>query len=404
MKYKRGFFNIENVDIKNISKKVGTPSYIYSYKMIKNNINNFKKNFKLINPLICFSVKSNANTKILNIMGKSGLGADVVSGGELVKALKAGISPKKIVFSGIGKTPLELEMAIKKKILLINVESDSEIVEIEKIAKNLKLKIKIGIRLNPDTDAKTLSKISTGKKENKFGINKKLFLKIIKKYKNSKFVNICCVSVHIGSQILSNAPYEKMLKVTKRLIRQSNHKFEYIDLGGGMGIQYDIKDKKFNYRKYCNSIIKIFDCNKTKIIFEPGRSIIGNAGVLISKVIYLKETKNKNFVVMDAAMNDFMRPALYGAKHRIIPYIKGIKNLVKKHEFVGPICETSDKFLSSSKFKKLKQKEILIILDTGAYGMTLASNYNLRPLPAEVLVNGNKFKIIKNRQKLSDII
>ena len=404
MKYKRGFFNIENVDIKNISKKVGTPSYIYSYKMIKNNINNFKKNFKLINPLICFSVKSNANTKILNIMGKSGLGADVVSGGELIKALKAGINPKKIVFSGIGKTPHELEMAVKKKILLINVESDNEIVEIEKIAKNLKVKIKIGIRLNPDTDAKTLSKISTGKKENKFGINKKLFLKIIKKYKNSKFVNICCVSVHIGSQILSNAPYEKMLKVTKKLIRQSNHKFEYIDLGGGMGIQYDIKDKKFNYRKYCNSIIKIFDCNKTKIIFEPGRSIIGNTGILISKVIYIKQNETKDFIILDTGMNDLMRPALYGAKHKILPIVKTKTKSKKIYEFVGPICESTDKFKSIKNFQKLNEKDFVVICDVGAYGMSLSSNYNVRPYPIEILVKGSKIQIIKKRQKYKDII
>jgi len=404
MKYKKRHFYIENVSAKIIAKKFGTPSYVYSYDKIKNNINNFKKNFKTINPLICFSVKSNCNLKILNLINKFGLGADVVSKGELIIALKAKIKPEKIVFSGVGKTIDELKFAVSKKILLINAESENEIVEIEKIAKKNKKKINIGIRLNPDTDAKTLKKISTGKKENKFGLTEKKFLELLKKYKSSKFINIICLSVHIGSQITSHIPYKNMLNVVKKIIQQSKYNFKYIDLGGGMGIQYGNSLNNLNYSKY-NKLIKSFLKKiNTKIIFEPGRSIVGNAGYLISKITYIKQTSSKNFVILDSAMNDLLRPALYGAKHRIIPSKLSRKKISKKHEFVGPICETTDKFLTVTDYQKLNQGDIIIICDVGAYGMVLSSNYNLRPKPVEILINKASTKIITKRQKLNNII
>ena len=404
MKYKKRHFYIENVSAEKIAKQFGTPSYVYSYDRIKNNINNFKKKFKTINPLICFSVKSNSNLKILNLINKFGLGADVVSKGELTIALKAKIKPEKIVFSGVGKTIDELKFAISKKILLINAESENEITEIEKIAKKNKKKINIGIRLNPDTDAKTLKKISTGQKENKFGLTTKKFLEILNKYKNSKFINIICLSVHIGSQITSHVPYKNMLNVIKKIIQKSKYKFKYIDLGGGMGIQYESNSKNLDYSKY-NNLIKFFlKKNSSKIIFEPGRSIVGNAGYLISKITYIKQTNSKNFVILDSAMNDLIRPALYGAKHKIVPSKLNRKKISKRHEFVGPICETTDKFLTVTNYQKIYQGDTIIICDVGAYGMVLSSNYNLRPKPAEILVNKNSAKIITRRQKLNDII
>ena len=404
MKYKKSHFYIENVRTKNIAEKFGTPSYVYSYNKIKDNINNFKKKFKNINPLICFSVKSNSNLSILKLINKFGLGADVVSKGELMVALKAKIKPKKIVFSGVGKTVDELKFAINKNILLINAESENEINEIEKIAKKNNKKINIGLRLNPDTDAKTLKNISTGKKENKFGLNGKKFLELLIKYKNSKFINIICLSVHIGSQITSHIPYKNMLNAVNQIIQKSRYEFEYIDLGGGMGIQYEKKLNKLNYSKYCNLIRTFLNKNKSKIIFEPGRSIVGNAGYLISKVTYIKETNSKNFVILDSAMNDLIRPALYGAKHRILPSKFNGRKVSKKHEFVGPICETTDKFLTLSKYQKLNQNDIIIICDVGAYGMVLSSNYNLRPKPIEILINKSSAKIITKRQKLNNII
>ena len=404
MKYINKNLTIEKVKVVDIAKKFGTPTYCYSQKQLKENISNFKKSFRSFSPLICFAIKSNTNVKLISEIKKLGLGADVVSMGELMMALKAGIDPKKIVFSGVGKTSAEISFAINKNILLINAESESEINEIEKIAKSKKKIVNIGIRLNPNTDAKTLKQISTGKKENKFGVDEKKFLNLVNYSKLSKNINLKCLSVHIGSQILDHKPYEKMLKVLDKTIKKSNHKFEFIDLGGGMGITYEKNNKKLNYRKYNTAIKKFLKNHKSKIIFEPGRSIIGNVGSLISKIIYIKENNKKDFIILDAAMNDFMRPALYGAKHRTLPAIK--KNLISKkvYEFVGPICESTDKFITLKKFQKLKEKEIVVMCDVGAYGMSLSSNYNVRPKPAEVLIKSSKINVIKRRQKLQDII
>jgi len=404
MKYINKSFSIEKVKAQNLAKKFNTPIYCYSYKLLKENISNFKKNFKSFSPLVCFAVKANTNVNLIREIRKLGLGADVVSIGELMKALKAGMNPKKIVFSGVGKTSNEISYAIDKKILLINAESKSEIIEIEKIAKSKKKIINIGIRLNPNTDAKTLTQISTGKKENKFGVDKKTFFELVKYSKNSKNVQLKCLSVHIGSQIVDHVPYEKMLRVVDRIIKKANYKFEFIDLGGGMGIPYENNNKKLNYKKYNIAIKKILKTHKSKIIFEPGRSIVGNIGVLISKVIYIKENAKKNFIILDAAMNDLMRPALYGVNHRTLPVLKTNQISKKIYQFVGPICESTDKFTTLRKFQKLKEKDLIVMCDVGAYGMSLSSNYNVRPKPIEILIKGSKINVIKKRQKLSNLI
>jgi len=404
MKYINKSLVIEKVRVQDIAKKFGTPAYCYSYKELKDNITNFKKNFNSFSPLICFAVKSNTNINLVREIRKLGLGADVVSMGELMLALKAGVEPKKIVFSGVGKTSTEISYAIDKGILLINAESKSEISEIEKIAKSKKRIISIGIRLNPNTDAKTLKQISTGKKENKFGVDEKTFFEIVNYAKISKHINLKCLSVHIGSQILDYKPYEKMLKVVNNIIKKSNYIFEYIDLGGGMGIPYESKNKKLNYKKYSIAVKKFLRNNKCKIIFEPGRSIVGNIGFLISKVVYIKENVKKDFIILDAAMNDLMRPALYGAKHRTMPVIKTNQISKKTYDFVGPICESTDKFTTLKKFQKLKEKDIIVMCDVGAYGMSLSSNYNVRPKPIELLIKGLKINVIKKRQRLKDII
>ena len=278
MKYINKKLTIEKVVMGNIARRYGTPAYCYSYDQLEKNIINFKKNFNSFNPLICFSIKSNTNVNLIREMKKFGLGADVVSTGELMIALKAGIQPKKIVFSGVGKTSHEISYAIAKKILLINAESKSEISEIARIAKLKKKRVHIGIRLNPNTDANTLSQISTGKKENKFGVDEKTLFDIINYCKNSKNIELKCLSVHIGSQILNHKPYEKMLKVLNRIIKKVNYKFEFIDLGGGMGISYEDNNKTLDYKKYNRAIKNFLKYNKSKIIFEPGRSIVGNTG------------------------------------------------------------------------------------------------------------------------------
>ena len=404
MKYIKKKLTIENVNVDFIAKKYGTPTYCYSYAKLKKNIENFKKSFQSFSPLICFAVKSNTNVNLIREIKRFGLGADVVSMGELMMAIKAGISPKKIVFSGVGKTFEELLYAINKNIFLINAESENEIKQIEKIAKLKKKKIEIGIRLNPNTDAKTLSQISTGKKENKFGVNSKTFVRLVHNYKNSRNVKLKCLSVHIGSQIIDHKPYEKMLKSITKILKKINYEFEFIDLGGGMGISYNNYEKKLDYGKYCIAIKKFLNKNKSKIIFEPGRSIVGNTGTLISKVIYIKKSERKNFIILDAAMNDLMRPALYGATHKLIPALKKNKILRENHEFVGPICESTDSFLTLKKFQKLRENEIIVMCDVGAYGMSLSSNYNLRPKPIELMIKGSKIKVIKKRQKHTDFI
>ena len=404
MKYLGQEFFIEKIKAKLIAKKFGTPAYCYSYSRLKENIENLQKNFKSFNPLFCFAVKSNTNKYLLNEISKFGFGADVVSMGELIRAISAGISPNKIVFSGVGKTAREIEYAINKKILLINAESKSEILQIEKIAKLKKKTINIGIRLNPNTDAKTLKEISTGKKENKFGVNEKTFLELVDYIKNSKNLNLKCLSAHIGSQILDDKPYLKMLNVLDKVIRKSNHKFEYVDLGGGMGIDYDHSNKKLNLKKYNSYIQKFLKVNSCKIIFEPGRSIIGDTAVLITNITYIKESDKKDFIILDAGMNDLMRPALYKAEHKIIPIVKKKIKSKKIYEFVGPICETTDKFLTIKNYQKLNENDLIVIYDVGAYGMSLSSNYNLRPKPIELLIHNSKIKIINKRQKLSELV
>ena len=404
MYFKKNKLFIEKVDALKIVRKYGTPTYCYSLNRLRNNIRNFQQSFKSISPLICFSVKSNNNRQILKEIKKSGVGADVVSKGEMMQALKAGILPKKIVFSGVGKKTEELKFAIEKKILLINTESESEIFEIERLAKLKKKIVNIGIRLNPNIDAKTLKKISTGKHEDKFGLTEKAFLNILNKFENSKYVKVKCLSVHIGSQITDYKPYLKMLNVLDLIIKKSKYIFEYVDLGGGMGIQYDRKTKEFNYKKYNKIIKKFLKKHNVKIIFEPGRSIIANTAVLFSQIIYIKNTNKKKFIILDAAMNDLMRPALYGSYHSIIPLLKTNKKNKKMHDFVGPVCETTDKFLSVKSFQDLKEKEFVAISDVGAYGMSLSSNYNLRPKPLEIMINNKLMKVVLKRQKLINII
>ena len=402
--YRGNKLSIENKYVLKIAKNNQTPFYLYSAKAIKDNFEQFCRVFKKINPLICFSVKSNSNPKILRILKVLGAGADVVSGGELLKVLNAGISPKKIVFSGVGKSTDELKMAIKRKILLINAESYSEIALINKLSKSSKRKTSIGLRLNPDIDAKTLGKISTGRAEDKFGLSRKKLIEVCKNIKEFKHIELNSLSVHIGSQILTDVPFKKTLKVIEEIIRKTKIHFKFIDLGGGFGISYSSKEKRIklnNYSNLVNKFKKKYNCN---IIFEPGRAIIGDTGILVSKIQYIKNSISKSFVIIDAGMNDFMRPALYGAYHSIVPLIKSKGRSMKNLEFVGPICETSCKFSSYKKYYKIKEEDYVAILDVGAYGSVLSSNYNTKPLPAEILIDNNHVKIIRKRQTLSEII
>ena len=395
---------VENISAIKLAKIYKTPFYCYSLGQLQDNYQAFKDAFKNINPLICFSVKSNSNLKLLNELKKMGSGADVVSIGELLKAKKVGIKSNKIVFSGVGKTEEEIFMAIKKNVLLINVESENEVNLINKIAKKKSRKIAIGIRLNPNVTGKTHKKISTGGKQEKFGLTQYDFLNLCKKVKKMKNLKLEGISVHIGSQITNVSPFKKVLSVLNAIIKKTKINFKYIDLGGGMGISYSKKEKPINLKKYSKLINKFLKNKNLKIIFEPGRFIIGNSAILITKIIYIKKSNGKKFVILDAGMNDLMRPALYDAYHQIIPLKRTSKSLKGNIEFVGPICESSDKFLTEKKFQKIKEGDYVSLANVGAYGMSLSSNYNTRPFIAEIMVSGSKHKIIRKRQSLKSLI
>jgi len=402
--YKGQNLFVDNTSVKSIAKNNITPFYLYSYKKIRNNFETFSNYFSRVNPLICFSVKSNSNISIISELGKLGSGADVVSEGELLKALKAKIKPNKIVFSGVGKTENELKLAIKKRVLLINIESESEARLIDRISKKMNRVTPIGIRINPGVDANTHSKISTGRVDSKFGLPKSNFLKFCKNARKFKNLKIKAISVHIGSQITSVGPYRKTLNILYKIIRSSKINFEYVDLGGGFGIPYQNKEKKIDIGNYSRLVRKFQKKLNCKIIFEPGRFIVGNAGTLISKIVFIKKNGKKYFVIIDAGMNDFMRPALYNARHNIVPVSKSKKRIVGNVEFVGPICESTDTFLKYKNFSFLNENDLIAVTNVGAYGSTLSSNYNTKPLASEIIVKNGKVKIARKRQKISEII
>ena len=402
--YKNNILFCENCNIYNLAKNNKTPFYCYSKATIKRNFMNLTKMFHKISPLICFSVKSNNNIFLLEELKKLGSGADVVSVGELLKALKAGISPKKIVFSGVGKTEDEIKIAIQKKILLINIESENEAIIINKVSKKLSKKTPIGVRLNPNIVGGTHKKISTAGNKEKFGLLYNDCVRLIKKIQNMKNLKLEGLSVHIGSQILNINPFKKTLLILNKLISQTNVNFKFVDLGGGMGISYSQNEKQLNLKKYAKEVNKFMNNKKIKIIFEPGRFIIGNTAVLISKIIYIKKSNNKKFIILDAGMNNLMRPALYGAKHQIIPIKKSNSRIKGNVEFVGPICESSDKFLNKKNFSQIKEGDYVGLTNVGAYGMSMSSNYNLRPTVAEIMITGSEHKVIRKRQSLENLV
>jgi len=395
---------VENISAQKLVKKYRTPFYCYSLSQIKDNYQNLNNAFRAVKPIICFSVKSNSNISLLKELKKMGSGADVVSIGELLKAIKAGINAKKIVFSGIGKTEEELRMAIKKRVLLINVESESEANLINKLSKTLSRRTSIGIRLNPNVTGKTHHKISTGGRNEKFGLVYNDFINLCKKIKKMKNLKLEGISVHIGSQITNVKPFKEVLSEINKIINKTKMNFKFIDLGGGMGISYSKKEKQLNLKQYSQIVNKFIKNKNSKIIFEPGRFIIGNAAILITKIIYIKKSNNKYFIVLDAGMNNLMRPALYDAHHQIIPLKKTNKLFRGNLEFVGPVCESSDKFSSQKNFSQIREGDCVGLTNVGAYGMSLSSNYNARPIIAEIIVNGSKHRTIRKRQSLENLV
>ena len=398
----------EDVAISKIVAQVGTPVYIYSRRTLKRHYNAFFEAFSSVKNIICYSVKANSNLSVLSVFAEVGSGFDIVSGGELFRALKAGADPKKIVFSGVGKREDEIEYALKSKILLFNVESPGELRLINKVAKRLKKRARIAIRVNPNIDAKTHPYISTGLKTNKFGIETKealaQYVYAKGRLKNLDLVGVDC---HIGSQITALGPFEDALKKSKSFIkklRQEGLDIKYLDLGGGLGITYEDENAP-HPSKYGEAVIEGTKGLGVTLIFEPGRAIAGNAGILVTSVIYTKKGSLKSFVIVDAAMNDLTRPSLYGSYHGVLPVRtppKGTRRV--KADIVGPICESGDFLAKDRLLPPFKEGDLVAIMSAGAYGFTMSSNYNSRPRAAEVMVDGPGFKVRRKRETLRDLI
>jgi len=393
----------EGVCINDITRSYATPLYLYSQKEITNTYNKLKNNLPAE---IFFSVKANSNQAILTLMKNCGAGADVVSFGELQRSLEAGFDTNKIIFEGVGKSKKDIEYAIQNNIRLINVESINELFLIDKIGKDLNKTINIGVRLNPDIDGKTLDKISTGKKMDKFGISINLLSEIILLVKSLTHVNLKGISCHIGSQIHEISIFQKVFTTMKEAasISLSNGiKLEYLDLGGGFGVNYEKDLNDLNITDLGKLITSVFNNVPYKISFEPGRYLVAKAGIIITKILTSKENGGINFLITDAGMQTLLRPAMYGALHRV----KALNDLDSKnmhYTVAGPICESSDIIGTEIILPKQKADNYLAILDAGAYGASMASNYNSRGIASEILVHENNFFVIRQEEKISTII
>jgi len=398
-------FFIENTKLLDVVAKLKTPLYIYSKKQILRQISDFSSSLDGLNSLICFAVKANSNIAILNLMAEKGLGFDIVSGGELKRVLAAKGDPKKVVFSGIGKSQDEIQLAIEEGILSFNIESQQELLKIQSIAHKLDKKAPISIRVNPNVDAKTHPYISTGLKDNKFGVAENEAIELYKQAKELSHIQIKGVDCHIGSQITEIAPFTDSLKKLIDIYDQLKSlgiELEHIDIGGGIGIDY-MNDNPPSFSDYANSLKEVLGNRQIQIIFEPGRAIVGKAGILVTKIEYLKRGETKNFAIVDAAMNDLMRPSLYDAYHEIINLSSSNNINEETYDVVGPVCETGD-FLGKQRKLSVQTGDMLAVLDAGAYGMSMSSNYNSRPRACEVIVDDVSFYEIKSRETFDQLI
>ena len=405
--YKNKNLHCENINLIELSKKIGSPFYCYSSKILESKYSELTDAFKEEDLLVCFSLKANSNQSIIKTFSSLGSGADVVSIGELKRALKAKIPPNKIVFSGVGKNTDEIIFAIKNKILMINVESISELKQISTQAANLNMIAPISLRVNPDIEAGGNEKISTGKKQDKFGISIKEAIDVYELASNLDNIEIKGIDVHIGSQINDLEPFEKTFNsivetITK--LKDKNIDIDIIDIGGGIGINYT-NEKALNIKDYAALVSKKLGSLNKKIIIEPGRFLTAESGILVTKIIYIKENESKKFIIVDAAMNDFIRPSLYGSLHNALPIIENDKERpIESYDVVGPICETGDFFIKDFKTSQLLERDLLAITNVGAYGSVLSSNYNSRPSITEIIIKDDSYSVIKKRQDIEEMI
>jgi diaminopimelate decarboxylase len=403
--YKDRQLYCEGIPIRQIAEKVGTPFYLYSYHTLVRHFTVFNDAFKGIPHLICYSAKANSNLALLRLFINLGGGVDVVSGGELFRAIKGGADSQKIVFSGVGKREDEIEYALKTGILMFNVESSQELQVINEVAGRIGKKAAIAIRVNPDIDPKTHPYISTGLKQNKFGIDilrAPMAYRLASQLSNLKIVGIDC---HIGSQLVEVEPIIEALRRLKQLVenlRKEGMEIQYLDLGGGLGITYEDEEPPHPV-EYASNILEELRGFGCTLILEPGRVIVGNAGVLVSKVLYTKENEEKRFVIVDAGMNDLVRPSYYGSYHQILPVKEETREEIVA-DVVGPLCESSDFLAKGRKMAILHSGELIAVMSAGAYGFSMSTNYNSRPRIAEVLVRDDQMFVIRQREGYEDLI
>lgn len=402
----------EHVPIPKLARKYGTPLYVYSAGMIHERYAVFDRAFRDVDHTICYSVKASSNVSILRLLARKGCGFDVVSGGELQRVLAADKkAAKRVVFSGVGKTREELTAALKSGIMLFNVESESELWALAECAGRLHTTAPVALRVNPDVAAETHPYISTGLHKHKFGVPIRDARALYHKASSARYLRVRGISVHIGSQITDATPFgQAMARVSDLLgeLRQDGHDIAYVDAGGGLGISYEKPASNFSEQAtaYARSLTAPLRNLRVKLLLEPGRSIVGPTGILVTSVLYKKANDGKRFLVVDAAMNDLIRPALYGAHHQIVPITQRSDAGMKPEtvDIVGPVCETGDFFARDRQMSGVEEGDLLAILDAGAYGMALASNYNTRPRAAEILVAGTSAKVIRRREKISDLL
>jgi len=395
----------EKIKVQDLAERFGTPLYVYSYHTLISHYLKLKNAFKGIDALICYSVKANSNLALLKALVDKGAGLDIVSGGELSRALKVGCPPERIVYASVGKTSGEIEEAIRKGILFFNVESLPELENINEIAKKLDKVTRVAIRINPDVEAKTHKFITTGKITNKFGIDLDNAYKILLLRRNFSNINISGLHIHIGSQITEGAPFIAAIKKIAEFIGHLGRigiPLEYLNIGGGLGIIYN-RETPQTAEIYAKKVLPLLKKTGLKIILEPGRFIVGNAGILVSKVLYVKSTPKKKFVIVDAGMNDLIRPALYEAYHNILPLRRAAQGK-EKVDVVGPICESGDFFAKERMIQKAEAGDFLAVMSAGAYGFSMSSNYNSRPRPEEVLVIKDEVFAIRKRESYEDIV
>jgi diaminopimelate decarboxylase len=406
--YKNGSLHAEDVDLRQIAEDFGTPFYCYSTATLERHYSVMNKAFEDTDHMICYAMKANSNQAVIKTMARLGAGMDVVSEGELRRALLAGVPARKIVFSGVGKTAREMAFALKEGIACFNVESEPELELLSVIATRVGQRATVSVRINPDVDAKTHAKITTGKSDNKFGISWLKAREVYARAARLEGIDIAGIDMHIGSQITELAPFEKAYTLMAQLARElkaDGHNIRHLDIGGGLGVPYrGTNDVPPHPDEYGQMVKRVLGPLGLKLVLEPGRMFVGNAGILVSRVIYVKENEGRTFVIQDAAMNDLIRPTLYDAYHEIIPVDEARKTETIEADVVGGVCESGDYFAKSRRLAKVTQGDLLAVMTAGAYGAVQSGTYNTRPLIPEVMVKGSAWAIIRGRQSYEELI